>query len=234
MNRLHLFLALICVAALGVPLDARANVITRGAARPEAGAGQDDAQEHQRRGDRDRHRAGRQHGDDDEDDDERDEHEGDDDRKDRRHAGRNVCVDRNNDGMCDDRNRRADRCVDRDGDGFCDAQRRNDDDFCVDQNADNRCDTGGYPARYPNTLPEMIGTVLINQGRRTSDVNRWIGGSRVRVRYVDADGNRVPERVSFLTPAGQVLQTWIDTSGDGRADRVEVYRNGRQVRVITP
>jgi hypothetical protein len=31
---------------------------------------------------------------------------------------------------------------------------------------------------------------------------------------------------------GQLLQQWTDRDGDGIADRVEVFRNGRRVKLI--
>ena len=84
--------------------------------------------------------------------------------------------------------------------------------------------------RYPSVLPEMIGATLIGRGQRTEDVTRWLGGAAAQARTVDRDRNGLPERVTWLDAAGNVLQVWIDADGDGRADTVEVYRDGKMVR----
>lgn len=151
----------------------------------------------------------------------------------RRARGPAVCSDANGDGVCDSKTRRVDKCHDKDRDGFCDGDRKDKDDFCLDQDADGRCDTGVYPARVPRTLPQMITVATIRDGNRTTDVNRWIGGTRVRVRYVDANGNGVPERVTFVNLKGEIVQVWNDTNGDGRADSVQIWRKGTQLREIT-
>jgi len=88
--------------------------------------------------------------------------------------------------------------------------------------------------RYPSTMPEMIGAILIERGRRSDDVTRWLGDAAYQVRYVDRDRNGLPERVSWLDEARRTVQVWIDANGDGRADTVEVYEDGRKVRAITP
>ena len=76
----------------------------------------------------------------------------------------------------------------------------------------------------------MIGATVIGRGQRTDDVTRWLGSSVAQARNVDRDRNGLPERVTWLNGAGQVMQVWIDSDGDGRADVVEVYREGRVVR----
>lgn len=149
-----------------------------------------------------------------------------------RRSGRVVCVDRDNNGMCDDRRRRADVCVDRDKDGFCDAPRQDSDAFCVDRDHDSRCDGGVVPRRFPQALPEMMKVAVIRDRGRTADVNRWLGGVRLRVRFADADKNGVPERISFFKQGGELLQLWVDKNGDGRADEVQVFQDGKRVRTI--
>lgn len=149
-----------------------------------------------------------------------------------RRNGRVVCADRDNNGLCDDRRRRADVCVDRDKDGFCDAGRRDTDDFCVDRDNDGRCDGGVVPRRFPEALPEMLRVAVIRERGRTADVNRWLGGVHLRVRYTDADKNGVPERISFFKQGGELLQLWVDRNGDGRADQVHVFHDGKRVRTL--
>ena len=123
---------------------------------------------------------------------------------------------------------------DRDDDRWDDRDDR--DGWCRDANRDGRCDVrngDGYDPRDRNrTLPEMISTILLESGRRTSDQTRWLGSQRVTARFVDANRNRVPERITWLDSAGRVLQVWADSNRDGRADLVEVWRDGRRVQVI--
>ena len=113
------------------------------------------------------------------------------------------------------------------------AERRGDDrrESREDDRADERLER---QRRFPATMPEMIGAILIERGRRTEDVRGWLGEAAYQVRYVDRDRNGLPERVSWLDEARQTVQVWIDANGDGRADSVEVYEGGRKVRTITP
>ena len=144
----------------------------------------------------------------------------------------NYAYDRNGNYRYDDDCRRG---RDRDDDDRWD-DRDDRDDWCLDRNRDGRCDArsgDGYDPRDRNrTLPEMISTILLESGRRTDDQARWLGSQRVTARYVDANRNRVPERITWLDSAGRVLQVWVDSSRDGRADMVEVWRDGRRVQVI--
>lgn len=114
---------------------------------------------------------------------------------------------------------------------------------CVDNDRDGRCDatdtrsrtgTGGVWGTNPGTtsLPEMIGGVLIARGQRTADVSRWLGGGQYSARTSGVDRNGVPARVMWYDGAGQLVQIWTDRNGDGRADRVERFQNGRRVQVI--
>lgn len=96
---------------------------------------------------------------------------------------------------------------------------------CIDANRDGRCDREweiGSP--YPATLPDMIGALLFTQGRRTQDMTRWLGTGRYRMQYVDLNRDRRPERITWLDTAGQLLQEWVDTNNDGRADSVRVFQ----------
>ena len=49
---------------------------------------------------------------------------------------------------------------------------------------------------------------------------------------MDADKNGRPEALSWTDERGTIIQRWIDRNGDGRADRVQRFENGRVVRVI--
>lgn len=83
-------------------------------------------------------------------------------------------------------------------------------------------------------LPEMIGAIVFERGRRTADVSRWLGPNPLTARYVDANRNGVPERATWRNSRGEVVQVWIDSDGDGRADRVNYYEDGRLVRSVKP
>lgn len=133
----------------------------------------------------------------------------------------------------DHRDGRRGRGSDDDDDDARDNRRRDRANTCVDANRDGRCDvTRPDPAR--GQWPAMIGAVLIERGERTGDVARWLGTAPVTARYVDANGNGVPERATWRNSRGQVVQVWFDTDGDGRADRVDYYEGGRLVRSVKP
>ena len=86
--------------------------------------------------------------------------------------------------------------------------------------------------QYPSQLPAMTGAVLIRVGVRTADVEGWLGRTDVRSETVDSNGDGVPEQATWYDNGGNVLQVWRDEDRDGRADSVEVYRNGQRVHVV--
>lgn len=125
---------------------------------------------------------------------------------------------------------------DRDRDDRDRDDRDRDDDRCDevrdrdDRGRDDDCEIG--EGRYPATLPDMVWGVIFGRGERVDDVRRWIGAGEARAQVTDADGNGIPEAVSWLNAQGQILQRWIDTDANGRADAVGFYRDGKLVRVI--
>jgi hypothetical protein len=86
--------------------------------------------------------------------------------------------------------------------------------------------------QYPSQLPAMTGAVLIRVGVRTTDVQQWLGRGTLRSEATDANGDGVPEQAVWYDGNGTILQVWRDDDRDGRADSVEIYRNGQQVQVI--
>ena len=101
---------------------------------------------------------------------------------------------------------------------------------CVDRNGDGRCDRDVVLDR-PGTLPEMIGVILGGRAR-TDEQARWLGRSDVRARTIDADRDGIAERISWHDVQGRLVQSWLDSNRDGRADTVRVYDAGRLVRTI--
>ncbi len=78
----------------------------------------------------------------------------------------------------------------------------------------------------------MTGAVLIRVGVRTVDVQNWLGRGDLRSETVDANGDGVPEDATWYDSQGTILQVWHDGDRDGRADRVDIYRNGQRVQVV--
>jgi hypothetical protein len=125
-------------------------------------------------------------------------------------------------------------CLDRDDDGWCD-------DFrfgppaCLDRDRDGRCDDlpEFASAAYPQTLPRMRAALDVVQGRSSVDVARWLGTNEFIARLPDGGRGGVPWRVLFLDANTlQLLQVWTDRNRDGLADRVEVFRNGQRVKLL--
>lgn len=85
---------------------------------------------------------------------------------------------------------------------------------------------------YPRRLPLMRWAVGYQQGRYRDDVHDWLRTRNLRVSMRDVRGNRAPELVTWYDSRGRILQRWIDRDGNGRADRVEIYRSNRLYRVI--
>jgi hypothetical protein len=87
-------------------------------------------------------------------------------------------------------------------------------------------------SRYPEELPMMTGAVLIRNGVRTTDVQRWLGDGAYTSRFTDSNGDGVPDVASWYDREGTLVQVWRDADRDGRADEVEIHRAGRMAGVI--
>lgn len=124
-------------------------------------------------------------------------------------------------------------CLDRDGDGWCDDSRFGPP-VCLDKDNDGRCDD--LPAfasqAYPQTLPPMRAVLDVVQGRQSVEVMQWLGTNEFTVRVPDQGRGGTPWRAIFLDQRNELLQVWTDTNRDGRADRVEIFRNGNRVKLI--
>jgi len=121
-----------------------------------------------------------------------------------------------------------------------DRDRRNDRDRRTRRDSNDQPTYPGNPGgttpvdrgQYPSQLPAMTGAVLIRVGVRTTDVQNWLGAGTLRSETVDANGDGVPEQATWYDGNGAILQVWRDDDRDGRADAVEVYRNGQPVQVV--
>jgi hypothetical protein len=124
-------------------------------------------------------------------------------------------------------------CLDRDGDGWCDDQRYGPP-VCTDRDKDGRCDDlPEYASQaYPQVLPPMRAALDVVQGRPSTEVMQWIGTNEFVVRIPDQGRGGIPWRAIFLDAQGDLLQVWTDVNRDGRADRVEVFKNGQRVKLI--
>ena len=77
----------------------------------------------------------------------------------------------------------------------------------------------------------MRSAVALTRGARTDDVQRWLGDRVASVRYDDGDRDGRPERAKWYDRSGQLMQDWVDVDGDGVADTIRLYRDGKLVRV---
>ncbi|MGI9077405.1 MAG: hypothetical protein ACR2G6_08755 [Gemmatimonadaceae bacterium] len=135
--------------------------------------------------------------------------------------------DKDRDRWCDNDERRNDRaCRDRDDDTDDDRSRDRDRDRDRDRNAD------WDRSRYPDRLPEMGTAILYRNGQRPAQVRRWLGERELTVQVIDLDNNGQPERATWRNRSGELVQIWTDRNRDGRADRVEIYDDGKRVRVF--
>ena len=111
-----------------------------------------------------------------------------------------------------------------------------------DRGSDNRPDEprrgrdeqGVQTVIASQSMPDMMGAVLVGQGRRTADVRRWLGSSVDYTPRFTAREGRAPDRVSWVDANGQMVQVWIDSNSDGQADIVELYQRGKLVTRYKP
>ncbi len=125
-------------------------------------------------------------------------------------------------------------CLDRDADGWCDDPRFGAP-VCRDLDGDGRCDDYAAlaAAPLPATLPEMRAGADVRRGLGSATALRWLGTSEVTARVTDTGRGGAPSRVVWLDAnTGALLQVWTDRDADGVADRVEIYRNGRRVKLV--
>jgi hypothetical protein len=126
-----------------------------------------------------------------------------------------TCLDRDQDGWCDDPRFGAPVCRDLDGDGRCD-------DYAADASAP-----------YPSDLPAMRAGTDVQGGRGSREAIRWLGTAEVVARPSGGRAGGTPYRILwFDANTNALLQAWTDRDADGIADRVEIYRGGRRVKLL--
>jgi len=125
-------------------------------------------------------------------------------------------------------------CIDNDRNGWCDyhPEMRSGVHAGTTPGTTGGGETPVDRGQYPAQLPAMTGAVLIRVGVRTTDVQQWLGGGTLRSETTDANGDGVPEQATWYDGNGTILQVWRDDDRDGRADSVEIYRNGQRVQVV--
>ncbi len=131
-------------------------------------------------------------------------------------------------------NRRGDRRWD-DRRGRRDDDRwERDRDHDRDRDRRDRDDRGRWDRdRFPSRLPEMQDAARFRAtGRLTGDADRWLRGNVERVTFRNRDRDQRPEVATWYDRAGRVVQVWHDTHGDSTIDRIDLYENGRVVKVI--
>jgi hypothetical protein len=101
-------------------------------------------------------------------------------------------------------------------------------DACAGLNRDPACDE--VDSSGDRVLPSMSVAMQYARGERPAEATRWIGAQSLTARVSEMGRNGVPTRVVWLNDVGDVVQVWLDRDRDGRADRVEIYRDGRRVQ----
>ncbi len=86
------------------------------------------------------------------------------------------------------------------------------------------CDRASTVNRSRGPLPLMPSVSDLRRNRFDRSTVQWLGTSRLRASYVDRDRDGTPERVVWTDARGRQLQTWLDLTGNRRADRVIVHR----------
>jgi hypothetical protein len=79
-------------------------------------------------------------------------------------------------------------------------------------------------------MPQMPASAELEGGWRGS-LGGWFGGLGVQVQEIRASGEGGGARPRFVrfTAGMRPVEQWTDRNGDGRADMIEVYRDGALV-----
>ncbi len=104
---------------------------------------------------------------------------------------------------------------------------------CRDRNRDGTCDWAGDPRNNSigsGPMPLMESAVAFARNRSVSDdVRRWVPTSATRVTLQNRPGTNQLYRALWIDSDGKPVQGWVDRKGDGSADLIERYADGKMV-----
>jgi hypothetical protein len=104
---------------------------------------------------------------------------------------------------------------------------------CRDRNRDGRCDWTSDPRNNSigsGPMPLMESAVAYARNRSVSDdVRRWVPTSATRVTLQNRPGTNQLYRALWIDTDGKPVQGWVDRKGDGSADLIERYADGKMV-----
>jgi hypothetical protein len=104
---------------------------------------------------------------------------------------------------------------------------------CRDRNRDGTCDRPGDPRSNSigsGPMPLMESAVAFARNRSVSDdVRRWVPTSATRVTLQNRPGTNQLYRALWLDSDGKPVQGWVDRKGDGSADLIERYADGKMI-----
>jgi hypothetical protein len=104
---------------------------------------------------------------------------------------------------------------------------------CRDRNRDGTCDWAGDPRNNSigsGPMPLMESAVAFARNRSVSDdVRRWVPTSATRVTLQNRPGTNQLYRALWIDSDGKPVQGWVDRKGDGTADLIERYADGKMV-----
>jgi hypothetical protein len=104
---------------------------------------------------------------------------------------------------------------------------------CRDRNWDGACDWASDPRDTSigsGPMPSMESAVAFAKNRRVSDdVRRWVPPSAAWVTLQNRPGTNQLYRALWIDHHRRPVQGWVDRKGDGSADLIERYADGKVV-----
>ena len=102
---------------------------------------------------------------------------------------------------------------------------------CRDRNRDGTCDWSSDPRNNSigsGPMPLMESAVAFARNRSVSDdVRRWVPTSAARVTLQNRPGTNQLYRALWVDGDGKPVQGWVDRQGNGSADLIERYSDGK-------
>ncbi len=109
---------------------------------------------------------------------------------------------------------------------------------CRDRNRDGTCDGPGDPRTSSigyGPMPLMESAVAFARTQSPSDdMWRWVPASATRVTLQNRPGTDQLYRALWIDRDGKPVQGWVDRKGDGSADLIERYAEGKMVETTDP